>query len=520
MVPFRNKELPEYRTVRHPDSPFHPVDIGGLESVRDGNRTAFKSSSRRHIGRYSAGFLNCYRCYTHARIVIMSSLLSASCVLAVSLFCDSVLTVPDSLFPSGAASCMTGEVEGDPIYQVTSDSNIVSVLDYSTREIIRSGDNSSEVIQWAIDNTPSSGGAILISQGEYSLVCSGRSTYPPCGYSLIVNNSHPELRLLGEEGTLFRRADGQPADTAMLLVRGSYDEHRLNSTVIDGIEFDGNNESQPSWNDFADVTGIHAHNLTIENCTFHNSPFRACQILRSQAGLLIENCTFIQDTSRGVLLRLETQYGRIIGNTFVGNNSLLFGAVHVNANDDTQIPAEDIKIAGNAFINGSRQLILAGARNCTVNNNSFEYSDGPYAISLVLDLYDAAKSDWMCENNSIHGNLFRNVRSGIALAGNALLRVGSVNNDVFCNTFVSGPDITGERGIIELGYADYNVIRSNAFDGEWIIANITTIGENTEVYDNYEIYEEIPELSNVAFLVVTIACIVMILHYKKRTLTS
>jgi hypothetical protein len=192
-----------------------------------------------------------------------------------------------------------------------------------------------------------------------------------------------------------------------------------------------------------------------------------CQYLRYLNGFRVLNSTFIQDSSRGVLLRIESPGGIIQNNFFLGNDTFARGSVHINPNDDTHVAADRIRISNNTFSHGMNQLVLAGASNCTIAGNLFEYSTNLLGVSLILTVYDATWRNWNCQYNEITNNTFINVRNGIKMSGNSTLGAGSIHNSLTDNVFYSGPDVKGYIGIQEAPYADYNEIVHNGFSGVW-----------------------------------------------------
>ena len=387
----------------------------------------------------------------------------------------------------------------------------------ATSGVIQIADfNATLVIQWAIDNIPVGGGSLLFLPGEYVLNYSGRSQNPACGYSLIISEQDPAIHLVGMPGANFTRGQNLPFNTALLLVRGKSYDARLSPTTVEDIGFDGSNSSQPVWSDYADLTVVYASNVTIEACSFCDSPFRSCQILRQLTGFAVLNSTFNQDTSRGVSLRVESHFGLIAGNTFIGNDSLVISSVSINPNDDTQTPAEYVSVVNNTFIHGGRQLVMSGASNCTIHGNIFRDLLNPTGVSFTLNLYDATFRNWPSIYNKIDNNTFLNIPNAIAIAGSVALSVGSFHNDICDNMIIAGPDVVGVRGIFEVQYADFNLIARNGFGGRWSVSTVSVIGANTIVVDNY-IIDEIPEIPHLALPVAaTMATVWLVLASRPK----
>lgn len=321
-------------------------------------------------------------------------------------------------------------------------------------DYICDGVNDEVQIQAAIDALPASGGKIVFSEGTFICAKGGaRAIDPVMNYCMTIDQTDGKLWLDGMgRATIFKLADGQDANTPIVLVQGLTADKRLSSTLITGIEFDGNETGQvASWVDFGLVTAIYSDEVTLDRCYLHSSPHQSFHFLR--------NCLYCRITnnrveSNSVHTGAATEVPNIIiaGNDFRDDLAVTTGSlISLVANADIGVVSEKCSVQNNIFTGGFVQLTLSGAKHCTVFGNLFRDVTDLNSVALKLEFFNSIIADYNCLENMICANVFENIRDGIYVTGDA--SNGSLRNHIVNNQIIEGAGVGLSYGILQSGAA-------------------------------------------------------------------
>jgi hypothetical protein len=336
------------------------------------------------------------------------------------------------------------------------------------------GVNDEVEIQSAIDALPAIGGKIEFSAGTFTLDSVNELDHPGASFleyaAVVISESHGPVDLAGGVGTTFKWAAGQPKWSTMFLVR-SIVAPRVASTVIRGIEFDGNSGNQDQiWEAFGLITIsnlseiVGNESVMIQDCFFHDWARAGGAIY---VGAYCEKIHILDNKfhyESAMCIRTHAPLFDIRGNLFLGvYDDSLSCAVSCYTADLNQTRTEQSIISGNRFRNGTVGVRIEGGQDIIIANNTFrDLSNGGYAVD-IRGYIDAA---WQSEadRNIIHDNVVYNCSRGIRVQ--AASTAGCRLNHIHDNTIIEGATRDLVTGIYEAGASNLNnTIESNTIVG-------------------------------------------------------
>lgn len=268
------------------------------------------------------------------------------------------------------------------------------------------------------------------SLGTYKLSKQGAIAHDSLttGYCVRIADSDAPVAFQFPRGTVFKLADNQAKNTAIVLIDGTSLARRTNPTEFGGVTFDGNyaNEASPHSDDHGLVTTLYCDDPFFFRCKFQNYYFAGLHVLRDTRGGKAIACTFdgthAQTVAGSTAVRWEAHEGEIAYSRFVCDASS--GRTHLQCGDnaDIQLQMLGIRVTHNVFA-GSWAGIgvdLAGVIGCLLAHNVFRDFCNTSAVAVSIGHYTNTNGTvFEAAFNAISDNVFYNVRQCIQITGNA-----------------------------------------------------------------------------------------------------
>jgi len=396
----------------------------------------------------------------------------------------------------GTLTPLDGGAQGATFIVAASDASD-DIKDFATYRCDGTADE--EQIQEAIDDLPSTGGTIILTDGTFNIASrTSHTTGAPGSMTfsdvcILIDHNDGDIVIQGQgDSTVLKLTTDQDANTVPLLIAGQGAGNRTASFKIYNIEFDGNVSNQANtWTDYALLEVAYADNVTVRDCYFHDTPFMLMQWYRAAEHLSVTGCRFVlQSGAIGNGLRLESKHANIEGNHFQGDASDSGRCLlDVAPNSDIDVFAEHLSIQNNVIGEASIHLALTGTSHCVVANNILVDQKDNSGRSIQITTANAGGHDYHCYHNVVAHNIFYNIRKGVFLNGGT---AGASNqyckrNIIDHNQIIDGPDMNLLDGIYEDSTnADENLILWNKVQGA--ATPITSNGASTIVIHEGKYY--------------------------------
>jgi hypothetical protein len=349
----------------------------------------------------------------------------------------------------------------------------------------------SAAVQEILDLYPS-GVKILCRSGTHQFATAGTvvSDAMTNPYCVRLSAAHGPVAIVGTGATTFKLADAQTLNTAILLVRGTAAGYRTARTIIEGIEFDGNQANQSgTWDDFAMVTSIYAYDTTVQFCYLRDSRNFSFHAHRDSRGFAFLNSRIDghNGTAIGGGCYVEIPDALVAYCRFFGHDSNATGVMlNLGCNADIQIPGEFITVVFNKFKGGVVPLSAGGIRHSQISHNQFFDVSNNNGCAMRLETFNHAITDYDFMHNIIDGNMFSNIREAIRL-GSQDATFGCKVNRIVNNRIHKGT-VNLTFGIRETGTAAGhfgNEYEGNLIEGASIAPFTVLSGSNARVGQNY-----------------------------------
>lgn len=281
----------------------------------------------------------------------------------------------------------------------------------------------SAAIQAAINTVPTQGAVIYLPPSPTAYLVSGQGLINndslAITYALKVPATAGPVFIHGP-GVKLKLAGAQTSKTVILAIAGASTGYRTASTIVDGLEFDGNVANNPNFADFGMITAVYANDVEIRNCYFHDWPFDAVHILRDCQHAKVRNCRFDSLAATHTALRGETNGLIIEGNTFI--TDAVSGVTHISLGDNADIlmQAHGMQILHNEFHGGpaSPQIDVGGVTHARIAGNVFRDQCNNAGSCIKLEIYTNANGTIFDTTDClVEDNIMMNVRQGVLIVG-------------------------------------------------------------------------------------------------------